>query len=112
MEELGLAQAISVLEVANFGPFRVSDLAGDSLFERENAKIAPGIAALYEGTKPATQRHRETCMTKPTRSMRISPSPRLREQGRLPSDCLHSDFVRVFQGEGQPQAPPARVSTR
>ena len=57
VEELGLAQAIWVLEVANFGPFLVeSDLAGNSLFERENAKIAPGIAALYEGTKPATMR--------------------------------------------------------
>jgi L(+)-tartrate dehydratase beta subunit len=57
VEELGLAQAIWVLEVANFGPFLVdSDLAGNSLFERENAKIAPGIEKLYEGTKPATMR--------------------------------------------------------
>ncbi len=57
VEELGLAQAIWVLEVANFGPFLVdSDLAGNSLFERENAKIAPGIAKLYEGTRPATMR--------------------------------------------------------
>ncbi len=31
-------------------------LAGNSLFERENAKIAPGIEALYAGTKPATMR--------------------------------------------------------
>ena len=57
VEELGLAQAIWVLEVENFGPFLVdSDLAGNSLFERENAKIAPGIEALYAGTKPATMR--------------------------------------------------------
>jgi L(+)-tartrate dehydratase beta subunit len=57
VEELGLAQAIWVLEVENFGPFLVdSDLAGNSLFERENAKIAPGIAALYAGTKPPTMR--------------------------------------------------------
>ena len=57
VEELGLAQAIWVLEVENFGPFLVdSDLAGKSLFERENAKIAPGIAALYAGTKPPTMR--------------------------------------------------------
>jgi L(+)-tartrate dehydratase beta subunit len=57
VEELGLAQAIWVLEVANFGPFLVdSDLAGNSLFERENARIAPGIARLYEGTRPATMR--------------------------------------------------------
>jgi L(+)-tartrate dehydratase beta subunit len=57
VEELGLAQAIWVLEVENFGPFLVeSDLAGNSLFERENAKIAPGIQKLYEGTRPATMR--------------------------------------------------------
>ncbi len=57
IEELGLAQGIWVLEVENFGPFLVeSDHAGNSLFERENAKIAPGIAALYEGTVPATLR--------------------------------------------------------
>ncbi len=56
-EELGLAQAVWVLDVENFGPFLVeSDLAGNSLFERENAKIAPGIEQLYAGTKPATLR--------------------------------------------------------
>ena len=39
-----------------FGPFLVeSDLTG-LLFERENAKIAPGIEKLYAGTKPATLR--------------------------------------------------------
>ena len=52
--ELGLAQAIWVMEVENFGPFIVeSDMAGNSLFERENAKIAAGIAKAYEGTRPA-----------------------------------------------------------
>lgn len=56
-EELGLAQAVWVLDVARFGPFLVeSDLAGQSLFERENAMIAPGIEALYAGTRPATLR--------------------------------------------------------
>ena len=56
-EELGLAQAAWVLDVENFGPFLVeSDLEGNSLFERENAKIAPGIDKLYEGTRPATLR--------------------------------------------------------
>ena len=46
-----------MLDVENFGPFLVeSDLAGNSLFERENAKIAPGIERLYEGTKPAILR--------------------------------------------------------
>jgi L(+)-tartrate dehydratase beta subunit len=57
LEELGLAQAVWVLDVENFGPFLVeSDLDGNSLFERENAKIAPGLAHLYEGTRPATLR--------------------------------------------------------
>jgi L(+)-tartrate dehydratase beta subunit len=55
--ELGLAQAVWVLDVEHFGPFLVeSDLDGASLFERENAKIAPGLARLYEGTQPATLR--------------------------------------------------------
>ena len=53
-EQLGLAQAIWVIEVENFGPFIVeSDLDGNSLFERENAKIAANLARVYEGTKPA-----------------------------------------------------------
>src|SRR5246500_2175247 len=56
VEELGLAQAVWVLDVDKFGPFLVeSDLAGNSLFERENAKIAPGLAKLYAGTKPPPQ---------------------------------------------------------
>ncbi len=53
-EELGLAQALWVIEVENFGPFLVeSDLEGNSLFERENAKIAANLEKAYEGTKPA-----------------------------------------------------------
>ncbi|MGI9484690.1 MAG: fumarate hydratase C-terminal domain-containing protein [Geminicoccaceae bacterium] len=53
-EQLGLAQAIWVIEVENFGPFIVeSDLDGNSLFERENAKIAANLAKVYEGTRPA-----------------------------------------------------------
>ncbi len=56
-DELGLAQAIWVLDVKNFGPFLVeSDLQGNSLFERENEKIAGNIEKLYEGTRPATLR--------------------------------------------------------
>ncbi|MGI9406214.1 MAG: fumarate hydratase C-terminal domain-containing protein, partial [Hyphomicrobiaceae bacterium] len=60
-DELGLAQAIWVLEVENMGPFLVeSDTHGNSLFERENAKIAGSIEAAYEGTRPATmQRYGE-----------------------------------------------------
>jgi len=57
LKELGLAQAVWVLDVEKFGPFIVeSDLDGASLFERENAKIAAGIAKAYEGTRPATMR--------------------------------------------------------
>ncbi len=53
-EELGLAQAMWVLETEKMGPFIVeSDLAGNSLFERENAKISANLAKVYEGTKPA-----------------------------------------------------------
>ena len=60
--ELGLAQAMWVIEVENMGPFIVeSDLEGNSLFERENEKIARNLDALYEGTKPATlKRYGET----------------------------------------------------
>jgi len=57
LEELGLAQAVWVLDVDNFGPFLVeSDLVGNSLFERENAKITPGLQQHYAGTRPATLR--------------------------------------------------------
>jgi L(+)-tartrate dehydratase beta subunit len=57
LEELGLAQAVWALDVENFGPFLVeSDLVGNSLFERENAKIAPGLEQHYAGTQPATLR--------------------------------------------------------
>lgn len=53
-KELGLAQAMWVVEVENFGPFIVeSDMNGDSLFERENAKIAGGLEKAYAGTRPA-----------------------------------------------------------
>jgi len=54
LEELGIAQAMWVLEVENFGPFIVeSDLEGNSLFERENKKIAEGLDKVYAGTRPA-----------------------------------------------------------
>lgn len=53
-DELGLAQAMWLIEVENFGPFIVeSDMEGNSLFERENAKISAGLSKAYEGTKPA-----------------------------------------------------------
>jgi len=54
-EELGLAQAMWVIRCKKMGPFIVaSDLDGNCLFERENAKISANIERAYEGTKPAT----------------------------------------------------------
>ena len=53
-EELGLAQAMWMIEAENMGPFIVEcDLEGNSLFERENAKIAANLSKAYEGTRPA-----------------------------------------------------------
>ena len=55
LKELGIAQAMWVMEVENFGPLIVeSDVAGNSLFERENKIIAQGLKKAYEGTRPAT----------------------------------------------------------
>ena len=56
-KELGLAQAMWVIEAANMGPFIVDgDLAGNSLFERENARIAANLDKVYEGPRPAVLR--------------------------------------------------------
>jgi L(+)-tartrate dehydratase beta subunit len=53
-KELGLAQAMWVIEAENMGPFIVeSDLEGNSLFERENAKVSANLERVYAGTKPA-----------------------------------------------------------
>ena len=62
LKELGIAQAMWVLEVENFGPFIVdSDLDGNSLFERENLRISQGLGRVYEGSKPAIlKRYGET----------------------------------------------------
>ena len=62
LDELGIAQAMWVLEVERFGPLLVeSDLAGNSLFEQQNAQINPGLAKLYEGLKrPSLHRFGET----------------------------------------------------
>jgi L(+)-tartrate dehydratase beta subunit len=61
-DELGIAQAMWMVEVENFGPFIAdSDLQGNSLFERETAKVNAGLEKLYEGTKPpALHRFGET----------------------------------------------------
>jgi L(+)-tartrate dehydratase beta subunit len=60
--ELGIAQALWVLEVENFGPLLVeSDLEGNSLFERNNREVNAGFARLYEGLKkPSLSRFGET----------------------------------------------------
>jgi L(+)-tartrate dehydratase beta subunit len=49
-DELGLAQAMWVLEVKDFGPFMVeSNLRGESLFENANKEINEKFLKLYEG---------------------------------------------------------------
>ena len=49
-EELGLAQAMWVLEVEKFGPFIVEcDTQGASLFEQVNDEINDKFLKLYEG---------------------------------------------------------------
>lgn len=62
LKELGIAQAMWVLDVENFGPFLVeSDLDGNSLFEREGRAINQRVDGLYEGLRePALKRYGET----------------------------------------------------
>ncbi len=62
LKELGIAQAMWVLEVENFGPLIVeSDLDGNSLFEQQNKLINQKVEAAYEGLKPpALARYGET----------------------------------------------------
>jgi len=61
-EELGIAQAMWVLEVERFGPFLVeSDLAGNGLFDRSSREINARTEGLYEGLRqPALSRYGET----------------------------------------------------
>ena len=62
LDELGLAQALWMFEVENFGPFIVdSDLEGNSLFAQQGDLINQGIERLYQGLKPpALHRYGET----------------------------------------------------
>ena len=62
MDELGIAQAMWLFEVENFGPFIVdSDLAGNSLFAQHGEQVNAGFEKLYEGLKPpALHRYGET----------------------------------------------------
>jgi len=62
LKELGIAQAMWVLDVENFGPFIVeSDMDGNSLFEREGRIINQNVDSLYDGLRqPALKRYGET----------------------------------------------------
>ena len=54
-EDLGLAQAMWVLEVENFGPFLVEcDVQGNSLFTRANAEVNETLQRLYDGLPQPT----------------------------------------------------------
>ncbi|MEL6218639.1 MAG: fumarate hydratase C-terminal domain-containing protein [Pseudomonadota bacterium] len=62
LDELGLAQAMWMFRVENFGPFICdSDLTGASLFAQQGDIVNQRIAGLYEGLKPpALHRYGET----------------------------------------------------
>jgi L(+)-tartrate dehydratase beta subunit len=62
LDELGIAQAMWILRVENFGPLLVeSDIHGNSLFERNNAEVNARVESLYEGLRPpALSRYGET----------------------------------------------------
>jgi L(+)-tartrate dehydratase beta subunit len=68
-DELGLAQALWVLEVENFGPFLVEcDVEGRSLFAGANAEVNQTFQRLYEGLPlPALKRLGE--VVSPTEEM-------------------------------------------
>lgn len=61
LRELGIAQAMWVLEVSNMGPFIVeSDAEGNSLFELSNEAINRNLAAAYAGLpEPVLRRYGE-----------------------------------------------------
>ncbi|WP_420347827.1 fumarate hydratase C-terminal domain-containing protein [Pelagibius sp.] len=62
LKDLGIAQALWLFEVEDFGPFIVdSDLGGNSLFAQQGDIVNKGIGKLYEGLKPpALHRYGET----------------------------------------------------
>ncbi|MDH3694625.1 MAG: fumarate hydratase C-terminal domain-containing protein [Gammaproteobacteria bacterium] len=62
LDELGIAQAMWLFEVENFGPFIVdSDLEGNSLFAQQGDLVNENIESLYDGLeKPALHRYGET----------------------------------------------------
>lgn len=62
LDELGIAQALWMFQVENFGPFIVdSDIEGNSLFVNQGELVNQNIDKLYEGLKkPALHRYGET----------------------------------------------------
>ena len=66
LEELGIAQAMWVMEVENFGPFLLeSDLDGRSLFHETGQVVNQNLESLYAGLKPpALKRYGETTSRK------------------------------------------------
>lgn len=62
IEELGIAQAMWLFNVEQFGPFLVdSDLQGNSLFAEQGDLVNKNIESLYDGLrKPALHRYGET----------------------------------------------------
>ena len=62
LDDLGIAQALWVYEVENFGPFLVdSDLAGNSLFEQQGQLVNANLERVYAGlSSPALSRYGET----------------------------------------------------
>ncbi len=62
LDELGIAQAMWLFRVKDFGPFLVdSDLYGNSLFAEQGEQVNQHIESLYDGLKaPALHRYGET----------------------------------------------------
>ena len=54
LDELGIAQALWMFRVENFGPFLVdSDIEGNSLFAQQGEIVNRGIETLYERAQGA-----------------------------------------------------------
>jgi L(+)-tartrate dehydratase beta subunit len=62
LDDFGIAQAMWILKLENFGPLLVeSDIHGNSLFERNIKEVNERVEGLYEGLKPpALRRYGET----------------------------------------------------
>ena len=62
LDELGIAQAMWLFRVKNFGPFLVdSDIQGNSLFAQQGELVNQKIESLYDDLKePALHRYGET----------------------------------------------------